>query len=346
MNVPSDASRSPGLGSSPRPGNDVGRRPGARCSQGAAASRRSPASTRAAFPCAIAAEVKELRRRRCSGRSQAAQVRQPLASLRAGRGRAGDARCRDSPYRSDRAGAGAARSGTGMMGMEFADLVAPAPPQRAPDGELDAHRLLDDEVRARPDGVLPQPGARGRCRCCCDATASAAMPPRSTPPAPPADRRSAPAMKLIRRGTADCVLAGGFDSMITPIGPGRVLPAQRGFAGQRHARARQPPVRRHAQRFRARRGRRVPGARGVGVGAAARRAHLRGARGRRQFAQQLPHHRFASDRAMGRSRRCSRRLADAGASLDARRLRECARHVDADERPQRVRSRATRCSGT
>jgi 3-oxoacyl-(acyl-carrier-protein) synthase len=27
-------------------------------------------------------------------------------------------------------------------------------------------------------------------------------------------------MKLIRRGTADCVLAGGFDSMITPIGLG------------------------------------------------------------------------------------------------------------------------------
>ena len=41
---------------------------------------------------------------------------------------------------------------------------------------------------------------------------------RSIRPARPAARRSGRALKLIRRGAADYVLAGGFDSMISPVG--------------------------------------------------------------------------------------------------------------------------------
>ena len=71
-----------------------------------------------------------------------------------------------------------------------------------------------------------------------------------------------------------------------------------------------------------------------GSGAAARGAHLRRARGRRQLALELSHHRLASIRATGRSRRCARRW-PTPASGRGRRLHQCARHLDADERPQR-----------
>ncbi len=43
------------------------------------------------------------------------------------------------------------------------------------------------------------------------------------------------ALKLIRRGAVDRVLAGGFDSMISPIGISGLLPAVGALARQRHA---------------------------------------------------------------------------------------------------------------
>ena len=45
------------------------------------------------------------------------------------------------------------------------------------------------------------------------------------------------ALKLIRRGVVDRVLAGGFDSMISPIGIARLLPAVRAVDGQRRRRS-------------------------------------------------------------------------------------------------------------
>ena len=107
--------------------------------------------------------------------------------------------------------------GTGMMGVDFAELIA-VHKHSAASGELDAARLARRRVGQQPAGVLPQSVDRPACRCSRAGTAFAATRPRCTRRAPRAARRSAPALKLIRRGAVDCVLAGGFDSMISPVG--------------------------------------------------------------------------------------------------------------------------------
>jgi len=106
--------------------------------------------------------------------------------------------------------------GTGMMGMEFADLLH-LHEHSAPDGELDVHRLLADEVALDPmvfcrsqapaglSLLLRRFGISGYSTSVHTACASGGQ-------------AIGTAMKLIRRGTVDCVLAGGFDSMISPVG--------------------------------------------------------------------------------------------------------------------------------
>ena len=106
--------------------------------------------------------------------------------------------------------------GTGMMGLEFADLVR-LHAHSTSDGELDVHKLLDDEVARdplvfcrsqAPAGLfllMKRFGIGGYGTSVHTACASGGQ-------------AIGTGMKLIRRGTADCVLAGGFDSMITPIG--------------------------------------------------------------------------------------------------------------------------------
>jgi 3-oxoacyl-(acyl-carrier-protein) synthase len=106
--------------------------------------------------------------------------------------------------------------GTGMMGIDFAEL------QRlhrysAPDGELQLARLLDDEVaqdpmvfcRSTPVTGLAlltrRFGIGGYTTSVHTACASGGQ-------------AVGTGLKLIRRGVADRVLAGGFDSMITPVG--------------------------------------------------------------------------------------------------------------------------------
>jgi len=106
--------------------------------------------------------------------------------------------------------------GTGMMGMEFTDLIR-LHRHSGTTGELDVLRLLDDDVALdpmifcrsqTPAGVSLLSrhfGIRGYTSSVHTACASGGQ-------------AVGTAMKLIRRGTADCVLTGGFDSMITPIG--------------------------------------------------------------------------------------------------------------------------------
>jgi len=106
--------------------------------------------------------------------------------------------------------------GTGMMGVDYRDLAA-VHDHSAPSGDLDATRLLDDPVAADPlvfcrsqstAGVAlltRRFGIRGYATSVHTACASGGQ-------------AIGTALKLIRRGAVDRALAGGFDSMISPVG--------------------------------------------------------------------------------------------------------------------------------
>ena len=152
------------------------------------------------------------------------------------------------------------------------------------------------------------------------------------------------ALKLIRRGSADCALAGGFDSMVSPIGIVGLLPAVRAVDRQRHAGAREPPVRRHAQRLRAGRRRGLPRARGMGGGAP--RAARASTPSSPATAIRCRSYRITDSPPDGDGPIQAMRaaLADAGATPGGRRLHQRARHVDGDERPQRDARPCDACS--
>lgn len=107
--------------------------------------------------------------------------------------------------------------GTGMMGVPFEDL-ADVQRRAAPQGELDTDRLLvaggsadDPMVFCRSQStagvalLMRRFGIRGYASSVHTACASGGQ-------------AVGTALKVIRRGAADCVLAGGFDSMINPVG--------------------------------------------------------------------------------------------------------------------------------
>lgn len=106
--------------------------------------------------------------------------------------------------------------GTGMMGVPYAEL-ADVHDHCVRDGEFDPQRLLDNGSANDPMvfsrsqstaglAVLGRRfGIRGYSTSVHTACASGGQ-------------AVGTAMKLIRRGAADCVLTGGFDSMISPIG--------------------------------------------------------------------------------------------------------------------------------
>ena len=106
--------------------------------------------------------------------------------------------------------------GTGMMGIDFGELVR-LHHHSGSTGQLDAQRMLDDEVALDPmvfcrsqtpagmSLLLRRYGIRGYATSVHTACASGGQ-------------ALGTGMKLIRRGAVDYVLAGGFDSMITPVG--------------------------------------------------------------------------------------------------------------------------------
>ncbi|HUH93262.1 MAG TPA: beta-ketoacyl-[acyl-carrier-protein] synthase family protein [Casimicrobiaceae bacterium] len=106
--------------------------------------------------------------------------------------------------------------GTGMMGVDFAELVA-VHHHSAANGELDALRLLDDASANNPvvfcrsqsttglSLLTKRYNLRGYATSVHTACASGGQ-------------AIGTALKLIRRGAVDCALAGGFDSMVNPVG--------------------------------------------------------------------------------------------------------------------------------
>ncbi|HKP66187.1 MAG TPA: beta-ketoacyl-[acyl-carrier-protein] synthase family protein, partial [Casimicrobiaceae bacterium] len=106
--------------------------------------------------------------------------------------------------------------GTGMMGVTF-DELEEVQRHSAPDGSLDMQRLLTDPEASDPLAFCRSQstaglalltrrfGIRGYSTSVHTACASGGQ-------------AIGTALKLIRRGAADRVLAGGFDSMISPVG--------------------------------------------------------------------------------------------------------------------------------
>ncbi len=106
--------------------------------------------------------------------------------------------------------------GTGMMGVAYADLAG-VQRQAAADGELHPDLLLQNEAandpmvfcRSQASGGLAlltrRFGIRGYATSVHTACASGGQ-------------AIGTALKLIRRGSVDFALAGGFDSMISPVG--------------------------------------------------------------------------------------------------------------------------------
>jgi beta-ketoacyl-acyl-carrier-protein synthase II len=106
--------------------------------------------------------------------------------------------------------------GTGMMGVSFDELAA-TQRHSAPDGVLDPQRLLTDPDAADPLAFCRSQstaglalltrrfGIRGYSTSVHTACASGGQ-------------AIGTALKLIRRGAIDRALAGGFDSMISPVG--------------------------------------------------------------------------------------------------------------------------------
>jgi 3-oxoacyl-(acyl-carrier-protein) synthase len=104
--------------------------------------------------------------------------------------------------------------GTGMMGVSFDELAA-TQRHSAPDGALDPHRLLTDAEAADPLAFCRSQTRRASLLTRRSAFAAIRHP--CIRHARPAARRSARRW-LIRRGAVDRALAGGFDSMISPVG--------------------------------------------------------------------------------------------------------------------------------
>jgi len=108
--------------------------------------------------------------------------------------------------------------GAGMMTSEYDDLTV-THDYSAPEGELDAAKLLTDPAANDPmifcrsqatagiSLITKRYGIRGYATSVHTACASGGQ-------------ALGTGLKLIRRGAADRVLAGGFDSMISPIGIG------------------------------------------------------------------------------------------------------------------------------
>ena len=124
-----------------------------------------------------------------------------------------DAGIEPTPYNAHRWGCSV---GTGMMGVAYDDLAA-IQRHSAADGELHADQLVGDDVANDPlvfcrsqstAGVSLLTRRFGICGYATSVHTACAS----------GGQAIGTALKLIRRGSVDYALAGGFDSMISPVG--------------------------------------------------------------------------------------------------------------------------------
>jgi 3-oxoacyl-[acyl-carrier-protein] synthase II len=166
------------------------------------------------FPVHIAAEVKDFRDDAIDDRRLLKFTTRPHRfALAAAEQALVDAGLRPSAATATRWGCAV---GAGMMTSEFADLAATHAHSGAA-GELDPALLLTDPAANDPmvfcrsqatagiSLLTRRYGIRGYATSVHTACASGGQ-------------ALGTALKLIRRGAVDCVLAGGFDSMISPVG--------------------------------------------------------------------------------------------------------------------------------
>ena len=166
------------------------------------------------FPVRIAAEVKSFRDELAGNRRLLKHTTRPHRfALVAAEQAFADAGIRPTPATATRWGC---TVGAGMMTSEFADLAA-LHAHSAVDGELHAERLLTDPSANDPmifcrsntnaglSLLTQRHGIRGYATAVHTACASGGQ-------------ALGTALKLIRRGAVDRALAGGFDSMISPVG--------------------------------------------------------------------------------------------------------------------------------
>ena len=330
----SAASRSPASAWSRRSAT-TSPRPGTRCSPAGAAARRSRMFDASGFPVRIAAEVKGFDDD-AARRPQAAEAHQPLAPLRARGRRAGAARRRHPPDRRRRATRWGCAVGAGMMTSEFADLAATHAHCAAPTASSHADLLLTDPAANDPMVFCRSQATAGHC-----AAHAPLRHPRlrdlgahrlrvGRPGARHGAEADPPRRRRLRAGRRL-----RLDDQ--PGRPRRLLPAVgacRPTTTRRSARAARSTRRATASCWAKAR-----------ASWCSRSGKRRAARGARIYAElagdgnslsSLPDHRFAARRRRadpGDARGARRRRRDAR----RRRLPQRARHVDADERPQRER---------
>jgi beta-ketoacyl-acyl-carrier-protein synthase II len=165
------------------------------------------------FSTRIAAEVKGFDARGLDRKLAKSSNRSHLFALAAADEAMRDAGIAPTPQTAARWGCAV---GTGMMGVAY-DELAEVQRDCAADGELDASRLLDCPIAADPMAFSRSQSANGGSlitrRFGIGGYATSVHTACAS-----GGQAIGTAMKLIRRGVVDYALAGGFDSMINPVG--------------------------------------------------------------------------------------------------------------------------------
>ncbi len=165
------------------------------------------------FSTRIAAEVKGFDPRALDRKLAKSANRSHLFALAAAEEAIRDARIAPTPQTATRWGCSV---GTGMMGVAY-DELAELQRDCAADGELDPTRLLDCPVAADPMAFSRSQSANG-VSLLTRRFGIAGYATSVHTACASGGQAVGTAMKLIRRGVVDCALAGGFDSMINPVG--------------------------------------------------------------------------------------------------------------------------------